>query len=66
MYGIFLDAQNHILAIEKIASGTLTCAAVYPRELIKREHEKDKQVQSPILIVGLAYQPQLTSQRRLF
>ena len=36
MYGIFLDTQNHILAIEKITSGTLFCSAVYPRELIKR------------------------------
>ena len=36
MYGIFLDTRNHILAIEKISSGTLTCAVVYPRELVKR------------------------------
>ena len=36
VYCIFLDGQNHILAIEKMFSGTINCATVYPRELIKR------------------------------
>ena len=36
MYCIFLDGQNHILAIEKMFSGSLSCATVYPREIIKR------------------------------
>ena len=36
VYVIFLDGQNKILAIEKIFSGSLTSAAVYPREVIKR------------------------------
>ena len=36
VFCIFLDGQNHILAIEKMFSGTINCATVYPRELIKR------------------------------
>jgi len=36
MYCIFLDGQNHILAIEKMFSGSLSSASIYPRELIKR------------------------------
>jgi len=36
VYCIFLDGQNQILAIEKMFTGTLTCAIVYPREIIKR------------------------------
>ena len=36
IYCIFLDTQNHILAIEKMFSGTLSCAIVFPREIVKR------------------------------
>ena len=35
-YGIFLNAKNRILAIEKMFSGTISASAIYPRELIKR------------------------------
>lgn len=34
-YCIFFNGQNRILAIEKMFSGSLTYAAVYPREIIK-------------------------------
>lgn len=33
--GLFLDAQNRVLAIEELFRGTLTQTAVYPRELVK-------------------------------
>jgi len=36
MYCIFLDAQNYIIAIEKMSEGTIAHATVYPREIIKR------------------------------
>ena len=36
MYCIFMDRKNNILSIEKVASGSLSSSAVYPRELIKR------------------------------
>ena len=36
VYCIFLDGQNHILAIEKMFSGTINCATVFPREIVKR------------------------------
>ena len=36
VYVIFLDAQNRILKIEKVFSGSLTAATIYSRELIKR------------------------------
>ena len=36
MYSIFLDAKNKIIAIEKLFSGTISAAAVYPREIVKR------------------------------
>jgi DNA repair protein RadC len=36
VYVIFLDSQNRILKIEKVFSGSLTAATIYPRELIKR------------------------------
>jgi DNA repair protein RadC len=36
VYVIFLDAQNKILAIEKMFSGSITAASIYPREIIKR------------------------------
>ena len=34
--GVFLDAQNRLLAIEDLFRGTLTQTSVYPREIIKR------------------------------
>jgi len=36
MYCIFMDAKNKIIKIEKLFSGTISSAAVYPREIIKR------------------------------
>jgi DNA repair protein RadC len=36
VYIIFLDAQNKILAIEKLFSGSITAASIYPREIVKR------------------------------
>ena len=36
VYVIFLDAQNKILAIEKLFSGSITAAFIYPREIVKR------------------------------
>ena len=36
MYGIFLDTRNRILAIEKLFTGSLTSASVYPREIVKK------------------------------
>jgi DNA repair protein RadC len=36
VYCIFLNARNRILGIEKVFSGTISAAAIYPRELIKR------------------------------
>jgi DNA repair protein RadC len=36
VYIIFLDAQNKILAIEKIFTGSITASSIYPREIIKR------------------------------
>jgi len=35
MYCIFLDAENRILAIKRMFSGTITNATIYPRELVK-------------------------------
>lgn len=35
-YGIFLDAANRILCIEKLCSGTLSSTAIYPREIVKK------------------------------
>ena len=34
--GVFLDAQNRLLAIEDLFRGTLTQTSVYPREIVKR------------------------------
>lgn len=34
--GLFLDAQNRILASEELFRGTLTQTSVYPREVVKR------------------------------
>jgi DNA repair protein RadC len=36
VYIIFLDAQNYIIAIEKIFSGSITASSIYPREIVKR------------------------------
>lgn len=36
VYCLFLDTGNRILAIEKMFSGTISQAAIYPREIIKR------------------------------
>jgi len=36
IYGIFLDAKNHIIAIEKLFSGSITGSTVYPREVVKK------------------------------
>lgn len=33
---LFLDAQNRVLAVEELFTGTLTQASVYPREVVKR------------------------------
>jgi DNA repair protein RadC len=34
-YCIYMDTRNRILAIEKMATGTIAGAVIYPRELIK-------------------------------
>jgi DNA repair protein RadC len=34
--GIFLDAQNRVLAVEELSNGTLTQTSVFPREVVKR------------------------------
>jgi len=34
--GVFLDAQNRVVAGEDLFSGTLTQTSVYPREVVKR------------------------------
>jgi len=36
MYGIFLDTRNRILGIEKMSTGSLTSASIYPREIVKK------------------------------
>lgn len=33
---LFLDAQNRLIAMEEMFSGTLTQTSVYPREVVKR------------------------------
>ena len=35
-YCIFLNAKNKMLAIEKMFSGSISSASVYPREIVKR------------------------------
>ena len=35
MYCIFMDTKNNIRSIDKVATGSLTSASVYPRELVK-------------------------------
>ncbi len=34
VYIIFLDAQNKILAIKKLFSGSITASSLYPREMV--------------------------------
>lgn len=34
--GIFLDAQNRVIAAEELFAGTLTQTSVYPREVVRR------------------------------
>ena len=34
--GVFLDAQNRVVAVESLSEGTLTQTSVYPREVVKR------------------------------
>jgi len=36
MFCIFMDSKNKIIKIEKLFSGTIATAAVYPREIVKR------------------------------
>lgn len=38
-YGIFLNSQNQIIKIEKLFSGSIISASVYPREVIKKAIE---------------------------
>ena len=38
-YGVFLDAQNRVIAAEELFRGTLTQTSVYPREVLKRALE---------------------------
>ena len=35
VYGIFLDSNNRILAIEKLFTGSISTASIYTRELVK-------------------------------
>ena len=34
--GVFLDAQNRVIAAEELSHGTLTQTSVYPREVVRR------------------------------
>ena len=34
--GVFVDAQNRVIAVEELFRGTLTQTSVYPREVVKR------------------------------
>ncbi len=34
--GLFLDAQNQVIAVEELFSGTLTQTSVFPREVVRR------------------------------
>ena len=36
LYCIFLNGQNHVMAIEKMFSGTINYATIFPREIVKR------------------------------
>ena len=33
--GLFLDAQNRVIAVEELSSGTLTQTSVFPREVVR-------------------------------
>jgi DNA repair protein RadC len=35
MYFIFLDTKNRIISIDKLFSGSISSAAIYPREIVK-------------------------------
>ena len=35
MYCIFMDAKNQVLGIEKMFTGSITNAPIYPREIVK-------------------------------
>ncbi|PWT70486.1 MAG: hypothetical protein C5B46_09435 [Proteobacteria bacterium] len=35
-FGIFLDAQNSVIAAEELSNGTLTQTTVFPREVVRR------------------------------
>ena len=35
IYGIFLNGQNKVVSIEKLFTGTITFASIYPREIVK-------------------------------
>ena len=35
-YCLFLDGRNRIVSIEKMFSGSISSAAIYPREIVKR------------------------------
>lgn len=34
--GLFLDAQNRVIAVEELFSGTLTQTSVFPREIVRK------------------------------
>ena len=34
--GLFLDAQNRVIKVEELFSGTLTQTSVFPREVVRR------------------------------
>jgi DNA repair protein RadC len=36
VYCVFLDGRNRIISIEKMFSGSISSAAIYPREIVKR------------------------------
>ena len=36
VYFVFLDAQNKVLAIENLFSGSITASSIYPREIAKK------------------------------
>jgi len=36
IYCIFLNSKNYIISIEKMFSGSITSASIYPREIVKR------------------------------
>ena len=36
MYGVFVNGQNNILAIDLLAAGSIGQSSVYPREIVKK------------------------------